>query len=522
MQSKTNKSFNAKDFFRKAWKIGSYSSGYALGGGVVQVFTLYYMGFLMFGMGLPPLMAGAVIAIGKIWDGFIDPAMGLAVDNTKTRFGSCRPWFLISAVPIFFTYFMLWYCFGIGSVNGKFFYFLFAQILFSTAYSMGTVPYDALLPRMIDNYDERTNYSSARMVFSGIASVGGNYIYQLLIPVTKVEDYAGLDAQFMKLGLILGAVFAVPLLITFIGTKEKARPVNIEAQRNDSPKNLRDVFKNYGELLKSKIYLKCYLLTMLAAFIYYAMSISLVIFVLLVYKNPEYKITLGSLVIPFTLSFLVVNLRDFFEMGLFIPNVLIMKKYNKHRPFLIDLPLLFVGSAILLFVSPQVPLFIYLIGVGFIGAGVSCLNFVPNSLMPDLTDIDEMVSGKRREGTNAGLISLGRQVVQGLSFLVFGIVLKVFNLSEDNAASAEATFGNLAALKIMLCVIPIVGGAIMYIISRKYNLDAKSHSFIKAKIAEKHQSGCAEISADERKTLTDITGIPYEQMWIGRAENQAE
>jgi Na+/melibiose symporter-like transporter len=96
----------AKAFFKKAWKITSYSAGYGLGGGVTQVFTLYYMSFLIYAMGLSPIAAGLVVAAGKVWDGFIDPMMGLIVDRTRTKLGSCRPWFLAAAIPVFFTYFM--------------------------------------------------------------------------------------------------------------------------------------------------------------------------------------------------------------------------------------------------------------------------------------------------------------------------------------------------------------------------------------------------------------------------------
>jgi Na+/melibiose symporter-like transporter len=505
--------FDIKKKTKKAFDVLSYSVGYGLGGGVTQVFTLYYMGFLVFAMGLPPLAAGAVIAVGKIWDGFIDPAMGIAVDRTKSRFGSCRPWLLASVVPVFFTYFMLWCAFGIDNTVGKFFYFIFAQILFSTAFSIGTVPYEALLPKIVGSYRERTTYSSFKMVFSGLFSVVGNFIYQSFIDVETAEEYAGLDADFMKMGLVLGVMFAIPLLLTFLGTKEKNV---VPTVLDDAPNSLKGVFKSYGELLRCKLYRRCYFLTMLSAFIYYAISVSIVTFVFMVYTNKNYEFSILGIAISFTLSFLVINVRDAFEMSFFIPNVLMMRKKNKHRPFLVDLPLLFVGSLIFLFVAPNsTPLPVFLIGIAFNGAGVSCMNFVPNALMPDLVDVDELITGKRREGTNTGLVSLGKQVVQGLSFLVFGIVLTLFGLSDETKVSPESyTDGGLAALKIMLSVIPIVGGIIMYIISKRYNLDAKNHDLMRQKIAEKRQNGSVPVSDEENKIFTDITGLKKEELWI--------
>ncbi|MDR2090138.1 MAG: MFS transporter [Clostridiales bacterium] len=505
---------NFKSALQKTWKIVSYSSGYGLGGGVTQVFTLYYMSFLTFAMGLNPLAAGAVVAVGKIWDGFVDPMMGLIVDRTHTKLGSCRPWFLAAAIPVFITYFMLWYPFGISGETGRFFYFLAAQILFSTAFSMGMVPYEAILPKITDSYGERTNYSSVRMVFSGLFSVGGNYVYQLLIPAETAAEYAGMSGNFFKLGLILGAVFAIPLLVTFAGTKEKIPPL----QTLEKPKEtLKSVFKTYGELLRCKLFKKCFLLTVLGSFIYYAVSVSLVTFVLLVYTNTAYEISFWTFSFSMTLSFLVVNIRDAFEMSFFIPNVLMMKKRNKHRPFLVDLPLLAIGSLIVFFITPDAGIIFYFIAVAFIGAGVSCLNFVPNSLMPDLADVDELVSGIRREGANAGLVSLGRQVAQGAAFLVCGAALFAFGLSDETAATPEkATALSLASLKIMLCVIPVIGGAVMFAISKTYGLTPETHALIKTKIQEKRTAGQTALSPSDKHTFSSVTGLPADDLWISK------
>ncbi|MDR3293145.1 MAG: MFS transporter, partial [Clostridiales bacterium] len=276
--------------------------------------------------------------------------------------------------------------------------------------------------------------------------------------------------------------------------------------------SLKSTFKSYGELLKSKLYVKCYILTMLGAFLYYAIAVTLVIYVLLIYGNQHYDNfpIFGTI----TLALLVVNIRDLFESALFVPNFFIMKKFGKHRPFLIDLPILFIGCAILFFVTSATPIWIYLISIAFIGGGVSCLAVIPNALMPDLTDVDELIYGIRREGASAGLISLGKQVVQGLAFLVLGIVLTAFGLSEENASPEKATAASLAAMRLMLCVLPVIGSIAMFFISRKYNLNAKSHNLIKEKIAEKREKGFAVLTAEERRTFTDITGIEAYRLWI--------
>jgi Na+/melibiose symporter-like transporter len=111
---------------RKVWHVTSYAVGFALDGGVGQVLTAYWMPFLMFAMGLDPLLAGLAAGLSKIWDGVIDPLIGLLVDSTKTKWGKCRPWLLASVAPVFVTYVLLWTNLGIQGQWGKFFYFIFA------------------------------------------------------------------------------------------------------------------------------------------------------------------------------------------------------------------------------------------------------------------------------------------------------------------------------------------------------------------------------------------------------------
>ena len=496
---------------RKAGRVAAYASGYAFVGGVAQVQTLYYMNFLLYAMNIGP-MAALILGLSKVWDGFIDPVIGVLVDKIKSKFGTCRLFILISVVPIFFTYFMMWHTFGINGYAAKVAYFFFAQILFSTAASLGAIPYEALLPRMIDDYGERTDYSAFRTIFSGISAVVSTYIYALIIPDgIGLSDYPQYLDRFSTLGIVLGIMFAIPMLITALGTKEKKLPFHKERT------TLRGVFTNYFQLLKSKLHRKFFAIYSLGTFVSYAMSISLVIFILLIYGDMK-PIMIGKLALPpaLSLSFLVVNIRGAFEIGFFVPNVIMMKKKNKQFPILIDIPLLAVACVIFFFTTPNTPILICLIGTAFLGMGISCLNLIPNTLMADLPDVDELIYGKRREGENGGLASLSRQIVQGLSFFIFGVILEAFKLSEDTASPEAANAATLSAVKIMLCALPLIGGAAMLILSKLYNLDAKKHTLIKDKISEKRSSGTAEVSESQQKIFAEITGMPYNKLWISR------
>lgn len=480
-----------------------YGAADTMGGGVGQVMSLYYMVFLSVVMGLPPALAGATVAIGKIWDGVTDPMMGVIVDRTRNKRGSCRPWLLWSAIPFFVSYFMLWYCFGITSEWGKFFYFSFAYVFYSTTYTMAIVPYEAMLPRMVDSYSERTDYASTRMIFSGVGCVATTFLYDMIVKVPTGEKLSPAYADnYILLGVVFAAFFTIPLLVTYLGTKE---PPRLDAVTHTT---IKDVFKNYGQILKCSHYKKYYALSLLGALVGSCATSTLAYFAMVAFPNMTGFSFLG---ITLTFVFLSVTVKGALEIGFFPLNVFLMKKYNKQRPYLVDLPLIILAAISMAFVRRGGGFAFYAIAICVVGAGVSCLGFVPMNLLPDLSDVDELIYGKRREGMNAGLTTMGKKIVSGLTIALFGVVLGAFGVEEG---STDFDNNALLALKMIFCVLPVIACVIMLIISKGYKIDKSNHALIKRILADKHANGFAEATDDEKRICEEITGFKWEDMWI--------
>jgi oligogalacturonide transporter len=166
--------------------------------------------------------------------------------------------------------------------------------------------------------------------------------------------------------------------------------------------------------------------------------------------------------------------------------------------------------------TKNTPLWVYFLGLFCAGIGASCLAFVPGTMTPDAPDVDELIFGRRREGVAAGLLSFGKKCVQGLSFLIFGAILSGFGLSEATAAPQSATPASLAAVKTMLCVIPLLGYVLLFFAAKRYNLDARRHGMLREKIEQKRERGMAVLTRDEISICEDVTGLPFAQLWIAR------
>jgi GPH family glycoside/pentoside/hexuronide:cation symporter len=503
----------AIDKLKHTGRLLSYSAGNMLGGGSQMITSLYYLNFLIFAMKLPPMLAGMVTGISKVWDGIIDPVLGVLVDRTKTRFGACRPWLLASVVPVFVSYTMLWNHWGIQSTVGRFFYFLLASVLFSTAASLGTVPYEALLPRMIAGYDERTSFSVLRSLLAGLTNAVSVWVFEAMITIRETADYPTQIPNFRKMGIALGLIFAAAPLIAFLGSKEKTKLLIPEST------GFSGVFRQYKGLLRSRIYRRALFLNLAGAFISYCCTAVQIIFILLVFNNLKFKLPLVG---NFTLVFLAVNWEGAWEIMSFCTSTLLMTRHGKHGPFKLNFPFHILGNFLFLFITAKTPLWFFFASMALSGFGASCISFIPSCLMPDLPDVEEAISGKQLEGSMAGLLNLGRQVAQGLAFLLSGALLAVFGLNEDNATPALGAGLPLMSVKILYAGIPLLFGATMWVVSRRWPLTSERHVMIQSKIAQKRAEGTTTISPDERTAIEDVTGLPLEQLWLAQESNATE
>lgn len=499
---------------RQLLSMNAYAAGDMFGGAINQLTSLYYLPFLILVVGMKPVLAGAVIALGRIWDGLNDPIMGAIVDRTRTRFGSCRPFFLIAALPIFLGNVLIWSVWGIRGETAQFAYFAFANIFYTTVLTIGLVPYDALLPKLADGYKERRGYTSLRPFYATITCVAVTYLYEAVVPATQSNPLSSaFQSNFTQLGILTGIIYTIPLIITFFGTREKNLPPLLEAEKQSIKQTVKKVFAEYKEVLQNKTYRKYFYIVLLGAFVSACVMSSMAFLVYVVYGNIE------NYLLGFTLLFVVVNFKGAFQIAFDIPNVIIAHKKNKHTPLVVDIPLLMVSSAIILFITPSTPVWIFIAAMCFLGAGISCLRFASLSLLPDLSDVYELMYGKRADGINAGLNTLGRQLTEGLTIALCGFVLGMFgidsadlNFNPDNVLS-----GAIIVLKIMFGILPLIACGIMIVIAKTYRLDGERHDMIKALINKKREKGFAVITGEQETEIEKITGKKCKSLWI--AEN---
>jgi len=253
-------------------KIG-YSLGDAGANFVFQTMILFQLNFYTDTVGIAAAMAGSLLLVGRLWDAFFDPMMGVIADRTKTRWGKFRPWVLWSALP-WGVVMVLAYTTPSYEMMGKIIYACLTNILLMTLYSINNTPYSAMTGVMTGNVNERTSLSSYRFVSAMIAQllVGG-----FTLPLVA-KFGQGNDAKGWQMTIGLWAVLCVVLFsITFLSTRERIQP---------DPKQKVSAKQDFGDLTKNGPWIAMFIVT-LAHFIVAAMRGGTVLYYFEYYINQD-------------------------------------------------------------------------------------------------------------------------------------------------------------------------------------------------------------------------------------------
>ncbi len=430
----------------------------------VQFFLLYFLTDVVL---IDPAMAGTALLVGKLtWDAVNDPLLGWLSDRTRSRWGRRRPYLLFGAVPLGLTTWLL-YSIPTGLAGASAFVIvLFSYLLFDTMHTLVSTAYSALSPELTYDYDERTSLITVRMVFSVLGYILGA---AATTPIASAAAAAlgSEKAGYSAMGAIFGLIVITTVLVTAFGVQEPRRP---ESRPTAIPA-LRSVLLTF----KNRPFMQLMAAQFLSSFSFTLLTSLLPFFVI-------YQMDMESQ-IPFLMLTMLVTI------GLFLyPWKAVSQRINKGPSYALGLFIaaLAVGASFLLPPSPSPALYViaFLAGLGFSAQWV-----FPWSMLPDVIESDQLLTGERREGVYYGVWAFLTKFTNAFGIAVSGWALKLFgyvpNIDQTEQArlGIRLFFGPVPALVLILSL-PLL---IWYPITRA------SHARLRAQLEAESSREEAEV-----------------------------
>jgi GPH family glycoside/pentoside/hexuronide:cation symporter len=444
-------------------RYGLADLGFALITSAMQFFLLFYYTDVA---GINPALAGVALMVGKLtWDAINDPLFGYWSDRTRSRFGRRRIYMLIGAVPLGIA---AWIMFSLPQgLTGApaFLAVLFSFWLVDTFHTMTTTPYYALTPELTRDYNERASLTSIRMVYSVFGYILGAALTTILAGIFQ-NSGMNLQQAWSTTGALFGAVAVVTTLVTTFSIKERPELAG-EPSKLPPVKAILTSFKNKP----FQIFMIAFVLS----------SFSFTVLTALVPYFIQYQLNMGDQV-----SF--VLLAMLLTVGIFlIPAKMVSDKMNKGPAYALGL---FIASLALIagFFLPHEPTpLIYVVAV-VAGLGFSAQWVCPWSMLPDVIEYDEKMTGERREGVYYGLWAFLSKFTGAFGVAVSGWALGLFGYVPNVEQTVRALFG----IRFFFAIVPAIVIMISLPFLIKYPITRQSHAALVKELADRKKAETRE------------------------------
>ncbi|HNM36049.1 MAG TPA: MFS transporter, partial [Anaerolineales bacterium] len=389
--------------------------------------SIFYAIYLTDVVGIEPRLASLGALVGIVWDAVNDPIIGMLSDRVKSKLGRRRPFLLWFAFPFGLSFVMLWSAPNWDSQVALLIYVTLAFMISDTLTTLVAVPYYSLTPELTQNYDERTSLSSFRSVFQLLSAMV--VVVSAPMIVDAVISGGGTQQQgFLTAGAVFGAIGSLPLFLIGLFIRERFA----EDTQEQEELSFRETLKLAWQNVPFRYAVGIYMFNWSAVDM---VSITFPFFLL-------YWVAQGDLLAKINILGVDLALESAFfgvlmlVCVLFVPFWLwLSKRQNKIRAYILGMAAWVVVQVLIFTIQPgETSYMLFLAGLA--GIGVSAAYILPDSILPDVIEWDELRTGRRQEGIYYGIRTLIRKLTGAL--IIF-ITLQILGWSGYQAPPENVT-----------------------------------------------------------------------------------
>jgi GPH family glycoside/pentoside/hexuronide:cation symporter len=435
-----------------------------------------FMVVLVQDLGFPGWMWSAIYFFPRIFDSITDPIMGFISDNTRSVWGRRRQYVFLGAIIMGIAFVTMWQLHRENGLEYNFTYFMLWSFVFYLGLTIFSVPYVAMGYEMSDDFHERTNIMATAQWIGQWAWVIAPWFWVIMYDPSW---FPNADTATRTLAVWVGVGCALLAMIPAIFIKSKSTkddeslaPLTFRGMGG----SLLQILQGFKEAFQSVPFRKLCISTFL---IFNAFNtVAAFSFFIVVYHLfngdagaagvwPTLFGSLGALVTTFMV----------------IPTVAWMsKQMGKKRAFLLSQGISVFGYILLWFLFIPGKPYMFIFALPFFSFGIGSLFTLMMSMTADVCDLDELNTGKRREGIFGAIywwmVKFGFAIAGGLS----GLIISYVGLNPDAAAQPE---GAVTGLRMFFSGVPMLGTLIAMFVMRNYDLDEARAREIQAELARR-------------------------------------
>ncbi len=436
-------------------------------------------------LGFSGLLLGLTYFIPKFYDALFDLIMGYVSDNTKSKWGRRRQYVLAGAIILGISFALMWQLYVENGVTYNFIYFLVISLIFYSGLTIFSIPYVAMGYEMSDDFHERTNIMATSQLIGQLAWVVAPWFWVLMADQSLFSS-SDVAVRTLSVYVAIGCSILAAIPAFFIPSKSTLN-------ENYSAIDFKGILGSFGEIkegLKAAIEIKPFRKICIATFLIFnafqtTAGFSYFIIKYYLFKGNEDGFGLWPTLfgcVGATITTILV-----------IPIVARMSKVmGKKKAFLLSQGISIVGYILLFLLFVPGKPYLFLFALPFFSFGIGSLFTLMMSMTSDVIDIDELNSGKRREGSLGAIYWWMVKFGTAVAGLLSGLILSLVSFQSNAASQTDET---MFWLRIFFVGIPILGTLTAIWVMKNYDIDEAKALEVRDLIDKRKVQGKKQSSA---------------------------
>jgi len=443
-----------------------------------------FMVVLVQDMGFPSWMWGILFFLPRVFDSVIDPIMGFISDNTRSRWGRRHHYVFLGAIVMGVSFIAMWQLYRSDGITHNFVYFLFWSLVFYTGLTLFSIPYVAIGYELSDDFHERTSIMAVAQWIGQWAWVIAPWFWVVMYDRSWFDNA---DAATRHLAWWVGGICMLLAMVPalFIPLRSSVDDSHlVPLTWGNLRGGVREILNGFQEAFGSAPFRQLCFATFL---IFNAFNtVAAFSFFIVVYHLfggdtaaagiwPTLFGSIGALITTFAV----------------IPTVAWMsRRMGKKNAFMLSQGLSVIGYVLLWFLMVPGQPALFIIALPFFSFGIGGLFTLMMSMTADVCDLDELATGKRREGIFGAIYWWMVKFGFAIAGLLSGAIMSVVGFTPGAATQAA---GAVDGLRLFYSGVPILGTLLAMWVMRDYDLNEQRAAEVQAELARRATAEAAAV-----------------------------